>query len=298
MKLAHLFWPHESNNYKARLIQPSSLTLITLFIIVYQLLLSLAPKTGLKILGYAANIPPSEVVRLTNEKRIQAGLNPLSENAVLSQAAQAKGADMLNKDYWAHVAPDGTQPWKFFSDLGYKYKYAGENLARDFSNPSSAVEAWLASPSHKDNLLSPKYKEIGVAVIEGDLGGVDTTLVIQFFGTLYSDTTPLVPVAAAQEASKVATPKPVPSNIPTTQPQVVAKTEPNPIPKQVIISPFSSSKNISLLIVGSLLVLFMVDAILIRRKAIYRISGRSLAHISFLGMILAIVLILKAGQVL
>lgn len=288
--LAHFLIPRESNNQKARLLHPTSLLLISFFLVIYQVILTFLPKVGVDILGYAANIAPSEVIRLTNEKRIQAGLSALSENPTLSAAAQAKATDMLNRDYWAHVAPGGTQPWKFFSDFGYKYKYAGENLARDFSNPSAAVEAWMASTSHRDNMLSPKYREIGIAVVEGDLEGVDTTLVVQFFGTLYSDTTPLVPVAAAQEVSKVT---------PTPQPQVVAKGEPNPIPKQqIIISPFSSSKNISLLIVGSLLVLFIVDAIIIRRKVVFRISGRSLAHVSFLGMILAIVFILKAGQII
>src|SRR3972149_10673467 len=186
--LAHLFVPRQSNNHKAKLLHPSSLTTLVLVLAVFQLSITFLPSFGEKVLGYAANISPDEVIRLTNEKRVANGFSPLTTNAVLSQAAQAKGADMLNKDYWAHVAPDGTQPWYFFTNFGYKYRYAGENLARDFQNPTSAVEAWMASPSHKENLLSSKYKEIGIAVVEGDLAGVDTTIIVQFFGTNLVDT--------------------------------------------------------------------------------------------------------------
>src|SRR3990170_3016481 len=197
-KIAHLLIPHESNNHKAKLLHNSSLTLLIIGLLLYQGVLSFFPRFSPDILGYAANIPPDEVIRLTNEKRAAAGVGALTTNATLSAAAQAKGADMLNKDYWAHISPDGTQPWYFFTSFGYKYRYAGENLARDFSDPASAVEAWMASPSHKENMLSSKYKEVGVAVIEGDMAGVDTTVIVQFFGTNLVDTLPETPVAQAQ----------------------------------------------------------------------------------------------------
>ncbi len=66
-------------------------------------------------MGYASSISLDEVLRLTNERRKEAGLSPLKLDPVLSQAAKSKGEDMLNKDYWAHVSPDGVEPWKFFS---------------------------------------------------------------------------------------------------------------------------------------------------------------------------------------
>ena len=314
--LRNLFLPHESNNHRAKLLHPSSFLAIKLGLIGIQLVLNFAVFSGLPgILGYAANIAPSEVIRLTNEKRTAVGLNPLTENATLSQAAQAKGVDMLNKDYWAHVSPDGVQPWAFFSNAGYKYRYAGENLARDFSNPSSAVDAWMASPTHKDNLLSGKYKEIGIAVVEGDLGGVDTTIVVQFFGTRYGDTLPTQPVAelpAATEAPTVAplavvvsetpvpTPTMSPSPIPTSSPELAIVSAPTEgVQDQgVLISPFSATKGVSLVVVGLLLVVMVVDAAVTSRRRIRRIGGRTFAHLSFLGMILAIIIILRAGQIL
>ncbi len=286
-KIAHLLIPRESNNQKARLLHNSSLTLITFAFILYQLIISFVPHFAPKILGFAANISPDEVVRLTNEKRTQIGISPLSLNSTLSQAAQAKGADMLNKGYWAHVAPDGTQPWVFFTNFGYKYRYAGENLARDFSSASSAVEAWMGSASHKENLLSSKYKEVGIGVVEGNLVGINTTIIVQFFGTKYTDTVPAVPIAEAK-AAVVPTPLPSPSGQATPAVEVA----------RVLVSPFNVTKSVSLGIVGLLLFVLVADGVLVSKRRIARVAGRTFAHIAFLGMILAIALILKAGQII
>lgn len=288
-RIAHLISPRESNNQKAKLLHNSSLTLITFAFILYQLVISFVPRFAPRILGFAANISPDEVVALTNERRTQAGLLPLSLNSTLSQAAQAKGADMLNKGYWAHVAPDGTQPWAFFTNFGYKYKYAGENLARDFSSASSAVEAWMNSPSHKENLLSSKYKEIGIGVVEGNLAGIDTTIIVQFFGTKYADTVPAVPIAEAK--SEV---------IPTTKSETEASAPASFVEGsvKVLVSPFNITRNLSLIVVGLLLFVLVVDGLLVSKRRITRIGGRTFAHIAFLGMILVIVLILKAGKII
>src|SRR3990167_9693299 len=98
-RIAHLVWPRESNNQKAKLLHSSSLTFLTIVLILFQGFITFFPKFGPNILGYAANISPDEVVRLTNEKRAQNGLAPVSLNSTLSQEAQAKAADMLNNDY-------------------------------------------------------------------------------------------------------------------------------------------------------------------------------------------------------
>ena len=308
-KLVHLFVPHESNNHKAKILHNSSLTILTLCLVLYQGLLTFFPRFGPKILGYAANIPPDEVIRLTNEKRVAAGVGPLVTNTTLSQAAQAKGADMLTKDYWAHVSPDGTQPWFFFTSFGYKSRYAGENLARDFSDPASAVEAWMASPSHKENLLSSKYKEVGVAVVEGDMAGVDTTIIVQFFGTNLVDTLPETPIAQVQASV------PSPTLAPDTLPLVVVTSTPTPVPttapllveaptsaqttsSKVLISPFTTTRGISLVVIILLGAIMIIDVVVTARRKTFRIGGRTLAHLAFLGMILAIVIIARAGEIL
>jgi len=294
-KFLHWVFPRESNNHKAKILHSSSITAIALVLVSFQAVLTFLPGLGPKILGFAANIPPSEVIRLTNEERAQNGVGALSENKTLDDAALAKGLDMLNKGYWAHIAPDGTQPWAFFTNFGYSYRFAGENLARDFSNPSSAVDAWMNSPSHRENLLNAKYKDIGVAVVEGNLAGVNTTIIVQFFGTKYGDVIPTVPVAEAP------TPTAIALATPTLVPATFLST-PGPTPPvseaQVLISPFTTTKGISLAVVGILLLVLVIDGLVTSRRRIARIGGRTFAHIAFLGMVLAIILILRAGKVL
>ncbi|OGM08431.1 hypothetical protein A2W13_03745 [Candidatus Woesebacteria bacterium RBG_16_36_11] len=315
--LIHYLIPHPSNNHKAKLLHSSSLLIIASLLLFFQLTLYLLPKTGIKILGYASRISVDEIVRLTNEKRAQAGLSPVEFNPSLSTAAKAKGDDMLAKDYWAHVAPDGTQPWKFFTDAGYKYRYAGENLARDFSDASTAVEAWMASPTHRDNVLSSKYKDIGIAVVEGDLAGVDTTIIVELFGTQQADTLPPAPIAQQGLTTQVAatplatSPVVIPTASPTVIPasptplptlvavlqQAIASPIPSMIPS-VLISPFQTTRGISLFVVGFLMLVLILDGLIVSRRRIARIAGRTFAHLSFLGMILAIALILRAGKIL
>src|SRR5260221_9241038 len=195
--LAHLFLPRASNHHKAKILHPSSLLVLAFLVGIFQFTLHAAPITHPAVLGYAAQISTNDVIKFTNEKRAEAGLTSVTFNQALTDAALEKGHYMIDHDFWAHVAPDGTEPWFFFQKHGYKYRYAGENLARDFSGAQSAVDAWMASPSHRENMLSPKYKDIGVAVVEGDLSGSDTTIVVQLFGTLLADT-PSVPIAYQQ----------------------------------------------------------------------------------------------------
>ena len=303
-KLVHLFIPRQSNNHKAKILHSSSLIVIASFFVVFQALINFLPRFGPNILGYASQISPDEVIRLTNQKRAEAGLSALTYNQTLAGAAYTKGRDMIDRDYWAHTAPDGTQPWKFFTDFGYRYKYAGENLARDFSSAQGTVDAWMNSPTHRENILNPKYKEIGIGVTEGDLAGVDTTIVVQFFGATYVDQTP----QKVAQVEQIKTSTIVPTTIPTVAPTIVPVTTnlsqvqdeiTTPKPNQrVLISPFTTTKNLSLIVVGLLLLVFIIDAFLVSRRRITRIAGRTFAHVAFLGMILAIILILKSGKIL
>jgi uncharacterized protein YkwD len=302
-RLGHLFFPRESNNHKAKFLHSSSIITLSFLLLISQVFIQFGEKSS-KVLGYAANISPDEVIRLTNEKRAQNGVGPVEYNSVLSQAAAAKGADMLAKGYWAHVAPDGTQPWHFFLTFGYKYKYAGENLARDFTNASSAVDAWMASPSHRENMLNGNYKDIGVAVVEGNLSGADTTIIVQFFGSKLADTIPIAPVAAAETRSIAkATESPVPNHSPTPTPTatpVVASVEtPAPTPQPLaLVSPFNATKSLSLVLVVILLIALVVDYLHVTRKNIRRIGGRSLAHLAFFGMVAVVLLIAKVGNII
>lgn len=316
VSLLSYFWPHPKNNHRPKILHPQTLFAMSLLMGFWQIMvLFLIPHTHVKILGYASNIPVEDVIRISNEKRVASGLAPLSYNSELSAAAEQKAEHMLANDYWAHASPDGTEPWLFFKNVGYKYRYAGENLARDFSNASSAVDAWMASPTHKDNLLSEKYQDIGIAVVEGDLDGVDTTLIVQLFGTKMSVAPQIAPVAEAKETLQSVAEEPMVKTemsdetikeeiVPVETPleefagtQITEAREAGASSTQILISPFTTTKNISLITITLLLLVLAIDAIVISKSRIARISGRNLAHILFIGMIMTIIIILKAGKI-
>jgi len=139
---------------------------------------------------------------------------------------------MFAKDFWAHIAPDGTTPWKFILDSGYKYLYAGENLAKDFQTSDDVVAAWMASKmGHRENILNTHYNEIGVAVVNGTLGGFQTTLVVQMFGST-------AVAAGGSEVSAAPSTQPAPTPAPAPSPaKPVTVTEKRKLVK-VLASPF------------------------------------------------------------
>lgn len=230
--LRHLFHPHRSNNHRARVLHPEVLGIFSLLLLAVFTSVSAinqAPGRLGTILGYASNISVEDVIAQTNRERQAAGLKTVSNNSKLAVAAAAKAQDMFAKQYWAHVSPEGTQPWKFINDSGYSYQIAGENLARDFSVTNEMMAAWMSSPTHRANIMNDKYTEIGIAVVNGTLEGSETTLVVQMFGSprLVAAAPPKVTAVAAQAPSVV---KSAPVN--TLPPTPVASA--NPVASPVV----------------------------------------------------------------
>jgi hypothetical protein len=142
-----------------------------------------------KILGLESNLSVSEILSLTNLARVNAGLNPLRPNNLLTQAAQAKANDMLSQGYFSHTSIGDQPPWYFISATGYNYFYAGENLARDFQSSQDVITAWLNSPAHRQNLLNPNYTEIGLALVSGSYPNHQpTTIIVQLLAQPTSQT--------------------------------------------------------------------------------------------------------------
>lgn len=122
------------------------------------------------------------IVSLTNESRKAVGLNVLNVNSKLESAAQKKADDMLKNQYFSHTSPSGRVAWDFMDDAEYNYLFAGENLAMNFNSAEKVTEGWLASVSHRENILSDKYTQIGIGVAAGKFLGADSTIVVQMFG--------------------------------------------------------------------------------------------------------------------
>lgn len=138
----------------------------------------------------ASTITPTNIVSLTNKERVKYGLGTLKNNSKLSSAALAKANNMFKEQYWNHFGPNGETPWQFIKAAGYTYVYAGENLAKGFKSAEGVVDAWMASPTHKENIVSGNYVDIGVAVVDGKLLGEQVTLVVQMFGNPTNVVTP------------------------------------------------------------------------------------------------------------
>ena len=312
--LHHLFFPKESNNYRPGLLSHKFLLALTLFFFSAGLMLSFAKTNFPSVLGTFSNISNQQLLILTNQQRQDNSLGALTDNQDLDQAAANKAADMFSKDYWAHNAPDGTTPWVFIKNSGYNYVYAGENLARGFTNAQDVITAWMNSPEHRKNVLSPNYQNVGFAVETGKLNGEDTVLVVEMLGSTSFAPAPIAseaknpaPVAIAAGSPSV---KEVAANVPAPAPVVVG-TQNTTLSKSSsqellgvnsIIKPFINSQTLSVNLVkivlfGFILVLIS-DMIIIERKKIVRFVGHNLDHVIFFSLILIIVLILVRGVII
>lgn len=125
-----------------------------------------------------------DFLKATNDARIAAGIAPLTLSKTLSSAAAAKALDMQLNGYWAHYRPtDHKAPWDFMHENGYNYTVAGENLAKGFTSVRGITDAWMASPTHRANLLSDKYTEVGFADLQVKQADGSTELfTVQMFG--------------------------------------------------------------------------------------------------------------------
>ncbi|MBU1071450.1 hypothetical protein KKG65_03525 [Patescibacteria group bacterium] len=273
-----LFVPHHKNNHKPKILHTNSLLTLLGVLIMAQSVISMLSVLQPKILGFATNIDPEKIITLTNNQRLQNDQKSLTTSNKLNQAALAKASDMFANDYWSHTSPGGTEPWYFISQADYQYKHAGENLARDFENSAEVVSAWMASPTHKKNILDSRFENIGVAVVNGTINGKETTLVVQMFGSSSSEQTSIL--GSAEFVSKAYATQDISNNLNTA------------------ISSFTMSKIISLSFIILLLVTLSLDWFFVFRKKLVRISGKSWAHTTFFIAILVVAIIIKHGIVL
>lgn len=160
------------------------------------LLLSLAANLTFYLMPAKATIAPSAneqaLIGLTNQQRLANGLGELHYDPKLSAAARAKANDMLQKGYFDHFSPDGQKPWDFIRNQNYSYIKAGENLAIDYPSVTAPVAAWMASPTHRANILKADYEDIGLAEVVGEYNGQETRIVVQMFGTKQFSLRPIV----------------------------------------------------------------------------------------------------------
>ena len=128
-----------------------------------------------------------------NAFRIANKLSPLVLSVSLTAAAREHSQQMADQGYFHHESADGSAFWKrlqrFYPSSPWRYWSVGENLL--WSSPdvdaNGALQMWLNSPEHKANLLTARWREIGVSAVHvaaapGAFHGLDVTIVTTDFG--------------------------------------------------------------------------------------------------------------------
>lgn len=270
------FLPHKDTHKKAHLLSWEGLSLYILFFILLQVSFSIVSYTKPGILGITSGVDQKKLIELTNAERQKAGLSPVSESDALDKAAAAKAQNMFQENYWAHFAPSGKTPWDFILGSGYKFTFAGENLAKNFYQSDEVMRAWMNSPTHRDNLLNPKYRDIGIAVVDGVLNGQKTTLVVQEFGTTQNlAANPSVDVQGKQIAVSQQD-----FNKPTLFVSIPNTKQGN----QVLIDPYAVSKVAGLTVIALVSTLLILDVWVLKKRGVFRISSHHIAHMAILSL--------------
>jgi hypothetical protein len=202
------FLPHRQNDHKPHLIRAHGLIVLAVLMLGIQLSVNILRPPGVRVLAYAVDITPVDLLSQTNQQRADNGLPALRLDNRLNASAKLKTENMFAENYWAHVSPSGIQPWYWIKQAGYDYAYAGENLAKDFSTTSGTVAGWMNSSGHRANILNANYTDVGFAVMNGTLQGSQTTLVVAHYG--HENTaasvvavTPLPKIAAQAPAATI-----------------------------------------------------------------------------------------------
>lgn len=126
--------------------------------------------TGLATPGQACGVPANadamqaELLSNLNAERKANGLAPLRLSAKLDKAAQGHACDNASRMSISHVSSDGGTLKNRLRRAGYSFRSAAENTGRGFASGARAVEWWMNSPKHRDNILLRKAKEVGIGI--------------------------------------------------------------------------------------------------------------------------------------
>lgn len=125
---------------------------------------------GLGLPAQACIIPSNadaleaEVLAHLNAQRKAHGLTPFKLAAKLDKAAQGHACDNAQRRSISHDSSDGGTLKTRLRRAGYNYRAAAENTGRGFGTGERAVQWWMNSPKHRENILFPRVKEVGIGI--------------------------------------------------------------------------------------------------------------------------------------
>lgn len=214
--LVQSFIPRADNDYKPYFFRTRAVVTLAVLILILGAIAFTLQSLIVKNNSYLAAVVASVLVDLANGDRKQNGLQDLAINPMLTVAAQLKADDMARKGYFSHTSPEGVTPWFWFQEAGYRFTFAGENLAVRFSDSADVNQAWMNSPTHRANILGQQFTEIGIATAEGSYQGQSVIFVVQEFGR---------PAAAIQPVA-ISTTTPTAALAPVVLPAVAGTSTP------------------------------------------------------------------------
>jgi uncharacterized protein YkwD len=135
----------------------------------------------------AANAPSAvlneyenAIAALINNHRVENGLNAIAYDGTLTNVAKLRSQDLMDRNYFSHYTPEGTNVFNLLRANGVNFKIGGENLAQampaSIGTPEAFLNAWSNSPSHNANMLRVGYGLIGVGMVDNGDRIVVTTV--------------------------------------------------------------------------------------------------------------------------
>ncbi|HWW76774.1 MAG TPA: CAP domain-containing protein, partial [Pyrinomonadaceae bacterium] len=113
----------------------------------------------------------ARMLEMVNEERRAAGLKPVAPDPELTEVARAHSADMFARGYFAHVSPEGLDPFDRMKRAGVTFRTAGENLALA-PTLKIAHTGLMNSPGHRANILRPEFGRLGIGIMDGGYRGI------------------------------------------------------------------------------------------------------------------------------
>jgi len=273
------FIPHAGNDHRPHFLRKENIQNVVAVVLFLEIFTFLIPTlTRINMTGGMAAVLPAVLADLTNEERQSQNLQNLIVSPILNKAAEMKARDMATKNYFAHTSPEGKTPWYWLSQVGYQYQYAGENLAINFSDSKDVTNAWMASPTHKANIVKGNYTEIGTGIAKGIYEGRETIFVAQVYANplpkIIKQTEQKTEVKIIEEAPKVATTKEstnvlgteTVTNIGNSPGNIIINQTPKPTLLQKIFASPRNTMNVILFVVLKIIAIALLLYIFIKMK--------------------------------
>jgi len=164
-----------------------ALCFLAVFLVVSFVLIPISPASEYQTLYAEDTSQPTEEVILATMVNNVRNANSVEnlcyiEDSILSQIAKLRAQDMINRCYFSHYTPEGTTFLTLMKSFGINKKYRGENLARirpaSYGTLEEIINAWMASETHRNNLLKKAYSQIGVGI---EFRGEEEKIIVLLF---------------------------------------------------------------------------------------------------------------------